>query len=141
MPAGGTNNLAYRRAALEEVGGFDEGFRYAAGEDTDLKWRLCERGCTLLYVHVRAEHLQLYAWPNFKRQMLARGRGRALFELRRGKRLTRWTAALRMVKALIGLPRDLFVMPEPAFALAHWVELTWGAVGQWRELRTKSKKD
>jgi GT2 family glycosyltransferase len=34
-----TCNVFYRRRALEEVGGFDEGFRYACGEDTDLAWR------------------------------------------------------------------------------------------------------
>jgi len=50
-----TCNVAYRRAVLEAVGGFDEdGFRYARpgrggsrsvnGEDTDLAWRAIEAG-------------------------------------------------------------------------------------------------
>jgi glycosyltransferase involved in cell wall biosynthesis len=34
-----TCNVFYLRSALEEVGGFDESFRYACGEDTDLAWR------------------------------------------------------------------------------------------------------
>jgi GT2 family glycosyltransferase len=49
-----TCNIAYRRSALERVGGFDERFRYARptarrrapvfGEDTDLAWRAIEQG-------------------------------------------------------------------------------------------------
>ena len=39
-----TANLFYRRAALERVGGFDEQFGAAAGEDTDLAWRVLESG-------------------------------------------------------------------------------------------------
>jgi glycosyltransferase involved in cell wall biosynthesis/GT2 family glycosyltransferase len=35
-----TCNIAYRRAALERVGGFDPGFPYPAGEDRDLGYRV-----------------------------------------------------------------------------------------------------
>jgi GT2 family glycosyltransferase len=38
-----TANILYRRSALEQVGGFDESFS-GAGEDTDLGWRVRERG-------------------------------------------------------------------------------------------------
>ncbi len=34
-----TCNIAYPRALLESLGGFDEGFREPLGEDTDLGWR------------------------------------------------------------------------------------------------------
>lgn len=34
-----TSNIAYRRELLERLDGFDEQFRYPAGEDTDLAWR------------------------------------------------------------------------------------------------------
>jgi GT2 family glycosyltransferase len=34
-----TCNIAYRRDVLEQLGGFDESFRFAYGEDTDLAWR------------------------------------------------------------------------------------------------------
>jgi GT2 family glycosyltransferase len=46
-----TCNIAYPRALLEELGGFDE--RYGlrpAGEDTDLAWRALERGATAVFV-------------------------------------------------------------------------------------------
>jgi GT2 family glycosyltransferase len=41
-----TCNMGYHREALEQVGGFDERFRRPSGEDTDLAWRLKERGAT-----------------------------------------------------------------------------------------------
>jgi GT2 family glycosyltransferase len=39
-------NMAFRRSALEAIGGFDPRFR-AAGDDVDVCWRLRERGFTL----------------------------------------------------------------------------------------------
>jgi GT2 family glycosyltransferase len=39
-------NMAFRKAALESIGGFDPQFR-AAGDDVDVCWRLQERGETL----------------------------------------------------------------------------------------------
>jgi GT2 family glycosyltransferase len=44
-----TCNIAYPRALLEELGGFDESFWEAAGEDTDLGWRALERGTRVIY--------------------------------------------------------------------------------------------
>jgi GT2 family glycosyltransferase len=38
-------NMAFRRAALEEIGGFDPRFR-VAGDDVDICWRVRERGWT-----------------------------------------------------------------------------------------------
>ncbi|NIP81943.1 MAG: glycosyltransferase, partial [Gemmatimonadetes bacterium] len=39
-------NMAFRTAALREVGGFDPRFRIA-GDDVDICWRLQQRGWTL----------------------------------------------------------------------------------------------
>jgi GT2 family glycosyltransferase len=39
-------NMAFRKAALEAIGGFDHQFRIA-GDDVDLCWRLLKRGWTL----------------------------------------------------------------------------------------------
>ncbi len=79
-PAGGTCNMSYRRAVLLAVGGFDEGFRYAAGEDADLKWRICRTGARLLYVPIKVTHLQPYTFGSFRRQQIIRGRGAVHFE-------------------------------------------------------------
>jgi len=39
-----TANVAYRREALEAVGGFNENYRHAAAEDWDLAFRILDRG-------------------------------------------------------------------------------------------------
>jgi glycosyltransferase involved in cell wall biosynthesis len=44
-----TCNMAYRRAVLESVGGFDETFPYPAYEDTDLAARVSETGKRILW--------------------------------------------------------------------------------------------
>ncbi|HXH06225.1 MAG TPA: glycosyltransferase family A protein [Vicinamibacterales bacterium] len=44
----GTNNAAYRRGALLEAGGFDEGFRHVSVEDADLYIRVRRLGVTAL---------------------------------------------------------------------------------------------
>jgi GT2 family glycosyltransferase len=42
-------NVLYPRALLERLGGFDEGFPFPAGEDTDLGWRAVEGGARHVY--------------------------------------------------------------------------------------------
>ena len=44
-----TCNIAYPRALLERLGGFDEWFAVGAGEDTDLGWRAVEAGTRVVY--------------------------------------------------------------------------------------------
>jgi GT2 family glycosyltransferase len=44
-----TCNIAYPRALLEKLGGFDESYWDAAGEDTDLGWRAIEAGTRVIY--------------------------------------------------------------------------------------------
>jgi GT2 family glycosyltransferase len=52
-----TCNIAYPRALLEQLGGFDEAYRYASAEDTDLGWRARERGAPTTFVDdARAFH-------------------------------------------------------------------------------------
>jgi GT2 family glycosyltransferase len=44
-----TCNIAYPRALLDRLDGFDEFFTDAAGEDTDLGWRAVEAGARVVY--------------------------------------------------------------------------------------------
>ena len=44
-----TCNAFYLRRDLQAVDGFDEGYATPGGEDTDLAWRLADRGRALLY--------------------------------------------------------------------------------------------
>lgn len=45
-----TCNVAYRRETLAPAGGFDEEFRHAAGEDTELAWRVIAGGARTTFV-------------------------------------------------------------------------------------------
>jgi GT2 family glycosyltransferase len=73
-------NMAFRRAALEAIGGFDPQFR-VAGDDVDVCWRLQERGWTLgfhpsaVVWHHRRNSLRAY-W----RQQKNYGKAEALLE-------------------------------------------------------------
>ena len=52
-----TCNIAYPRALLERLGGFDESYRFAWAEDTDLGWRARETGAPTEFVDdARAWH-------------------------------------------------------------------------------------
>ena len=52
-----TCNIAYPRELLERLGGFDEGYSFAAAEDTDLGWRARESGAPTEFVDgARAYH-------------------------------------------------------------------------------------
>ena len=73
-------NLAFRRAALLEIGGFDEQFR-SAGDDVDVCWRLQEKGFTLgfspaaMVWHHRRNSVLAY-W----KQQIGYGKAEALLE-------------------------------------------------------------
>jgi glycosyltransferase involved in cell wall biosynthesis len=51
-----TCNIAYPRALLERLGGFDESFGQASGEDTDLAWRAIESGCRIDFAEQALVH-------------------------------------------------------------------------------------
>jgi GT2 family glycosyltransferase len=131
-PAGGTNAMSYRRRVLLEVGGFDETFPVAAGEDADLKWRVTQAGGRLLYVPARVIHCRDYALASFWRQQIQRGVGAAHFELKRcGRYPGPGRIALRIAKrtlgALAAIPR-LGPGLAPVQLLAGWAD----ALGQAR---------
>jgi O-antigen biosynthesis protein len=73
-------NMAFRKSALEAVGGFDERFR-AAGDDVDLCWRLQDAGETLgfsagaVVTHRRRDTVRRYL-----KQQLGYGKAEALLE-------------------------------------------------------------
>jgi glycosyltransferase involved in cell wall biosynthesis len=51
-----TCNIAYPRALLERLGGFDERFAEALGEDTDLGWRALEAGARVEFIPEAVVH-------------------------------------------------------------------------------------
>jgi glycosyltransferase involved in cell wall biosynthesis len=73
-------NMAFRKSALEEIGGFDERFR-VAGDDVDVCWRLQESGRTLgfsagaVVMHRRRDSVRRYL-----KQQYGYGKAEALLE-------------------------------------------------------------
>jgi GT2 family glycosyltransferase len=73
-------NMAFRRSALQAIGGFDERFR-TAGDDVDVCWRLQKAGHVLgfsagaVVIHRRRESIRRYL-----RQQYGYGRAEALLE-------------------------------------------------------------
>jgi len=72
-PMGYTNNVSYRKSILEEVGGFDEKFPLPAGEDIDLKKRICERGWRVVYMPLSVTHLEEYDLNYLLKRLISRG--------------------------------------------------------------------
>jgi GT2 family glycosyltransferase len=73
-------NMAFRKSALDEIGGFDERF-WAAGDDVDVCWRLQEAGKTLgfsagaVVMHRRRDSVRRYL-----KQQYGYGKAEALLE-------------------------------------------------------------
>jgi GT2 family glycosyltransferase len=132
-PAGGTNSMSYRKVVLLEVGGFDETFPYAAGEDADLKWRVVQRGYRLLYVPVKVTHLQPYQFRSFWRQYRRHGRGAVYFERKyRGRPPSPARLILRFGARWARWFPDLLRLGPPLATVKLLAELAdwWG---QWEE--------
>jgi GT2 family glycosyltransferase len=82
-------NMAFRKQALEEIGGFDERF-HVAGDDVDLCWRLQEAGWKLgfsagaVVMHRRRDSARRYL-----RQQYGYGKAEALLERKWPQRYNR----------------------------------------------------
>ncbi|HET9075483.1 MAG TPA: mycofactocin biosynthesis glycosyltransferase MftF [Acidimicrobiales bacterium] len=106
--------LAVRRAALDDVGGFDERLRF--GEDVDLVWRLAGAGWRVRYApDVAASHPGRSTWRGWLRQRYDYGRSAAPLAARHGRAaapltVSPWSVAV-WASAAAG-------RPAPALALA-----------------------
>jgi GT2 family glycosyltransferase len=56
-----TANMGYRRRVVEDVGGFDESFPLAAGEDTDLGHRAIAAGASFVFASDAVVHHEVHA--------------------------------------------------------------------------------
>ncbi len=98
--------LVARRAALVEVGGFDEDL--AIGEDVDLVWRVIKRGWTVRYAPQSVvEHRPRRSLVGLLRQRYTYGRSAALLERRHPRcasalQLTPQTAVIWLAAAALG---------------------------------------
>lgn len=124
-----TANVFFRRDALARVDGFDEQFGGAAGEDTDLAWRVLEGGGTAVFVGDAAvfhaihpfgfvDHLRsLPRWADLTLVVRRHPKLRRLVHRRWFWKKTHTTAAL----ALVGLLVAPFDKRAAVLALPHLV--------------------
>jgi glycosyltransferase involved in cell wall biosynthesis len=137
-----TADLAVRRAALSQVGGFDERFRRAYREDTDLALRLMDGGWSLAQGRRRIQHPVRPApwWASVPAQrgncddaLLTRLHGRA-WRRRIGERRGRFrqhavtTAAAVTVLAAAAVRRRRTAMAAAAIWAGFTAELAWHRV-------------
>ena len=132
-----TADMAVRRAALEQVGGFDERFRRAYREDTDLALRLLDAGHELRVGSRRTDHPVRPAswWASVPSQrgnaddaLMARLHGsdwrvRGRAPSGRLPQHLRTTAAAAVAVAAAGLRRPLPAIAAAAVWTGHWARL------------------
>ncbi len=131
-----SNNLAFGRAALLDLGGFEEAFPLAAAEDRDLCARWAARGELHFVPEAVVEHRQDLNAVSFCAQHFRYGRGAFQFWSRRcaeghaGRRLAPWGFYRRML--LYPFPRTSLTR---ALAISALLALSqaFGAAGYFAE--------
>lgn len=126
-----TINLAFRRAAFESVGGFDETFAY--GSDIDFSWRLVSAGYRVRH---ETDALVRHDWGPPARQVrrsFAYGRARARLYRKHPRRLRTGWRSDPMVWVypafLLGLPIAVVFPPYLALlGVVAWRNRSCGAV-------------
>ncbi len=137
---GGTNNLAVRRSVLLEIGGFDERFPVAAGEDADLLRRIAARGYPTVILPISVTHLQTYRWPDFLRQQVRRGIGAAYYHAKWGELSPLGREILRLLASPLTWVHYTGRYRAPVMAAVHTVATacqTWGRIRGRRQLQRR----
>ncbi|MDQ7028786.1 MAG: glycosyltransferase [Ardenticatenia bacterium] len=111
VPGLATNNVAFRQDVLLEVGGFDERFPVAAGEDADLKLRIAQRGYRLLYIPLKVAHHREYTLRAQWRMQVRRGIGVYYFEAKHRQAPGLGRVSLRLLKRTALFLLDLRMLP------------------------------
>ncbi|RLG21351.1 glycosyl transferase [Candidatus Micrarchaeota archaeon] len=81
-----TNNVVYKKDVFIKLGGFNENFPVAAGEDADLKLRAAEAGYKMHFIPMKVTHLQEYGFKRFIKQSKDRGLGGIYYDYLKGKK-------------------------------------------------------
>jgi glycosyltransferase involved in cell wall biosynthesis len=98
-------NLAFRKETFESLGGFDETFPVAGGEDTVLARQAVLAQCSIRYLSgIRVYHIEKSGLSGFIHWQITRGRGNYYIKRRVGKvsgylRLRLWTFRNSLLEA------------------------------------------
>jgi glycosyltransferase involved in cell wall biosynthesis len=116
-----TNNAAFRRDHLIEIGGFDETFPAAAGEDVDLCMRLRAKGYTLGYEpKARIRHHNITTFAGYLKMCWRYGQGEVIIH--------RFHPAWHKILRTLWWSRHLLAwlrIPSRAVELARERQLGW----------------
>lgn len=130
LPMSGTANVAYRREALQAVGGFDESFPTAAGEDADLQKRVVDAGYRMKYVPVEVEHNVHYDWEAFVSRSKRHGAGTYYYRRKHGSPRPRWRVVAGLLAAPLYLPVEFGSTRDPTLALLAVCERALSRFGE-----------
>lgn len=98
-----TANACYRRGVLDQLGGFDEGFRHPGGDDPDLSARTRAAGYRLEFVpEAVVYHAEIESLRDYVLHMYRRGIGDVRLDRNQGRRLR---AKLRVLLLPVFLAR------------------------------------
>lgn len=127
----GAGNMAVRASVFRALGGFDETFPVAAGEDTDLLRRVLLAGHTVAHVPVPVLHLYPYTWSAFLRQQVRRGIGAAYYHTKWQERRSLAWEVLRLPLVFPGVwLRDVTHHRDPRMAFVRGLAALCQAVGR-----------
>ena len=116
-----TSNLSLKRGFLLQNGMFDEEFRYAAYEDSELGYRLARRGLELVFKpQANAYHWHEICLRSACQRMRTRGEAHDLFVQKTGM-----LGISRIWMALGSGPWMHPVVIRRLFGLANWLQPTW----------------
>jgi len=132
-----SSNLAIRRACFFELGGFDEDFGEAGGEDMELAWRIARAGCQVRFAPEALVHHppRRVGWRGLWRRTWMI-RWMSLYRLKTGQARPIPSMILSETANLMRLSFHLFARPEPRrwrrrlFAVG-WQWLTFPLVLPW----------
>lgn len=130
----GSYNLSVKRSILEEIGGFQEGYKNASGEDNDLSYRILKHGYKILFDReARVAHYHRESLWKYLKEQYTHGFWRArLYREHPGMGLgddyTRWKdiAEVPMCLGLL-LTAPVFWVSGPLLALGK--SLWWVCLG------------
>ena len=127
----GSGNLAFRRAAFEAVGEFDEAFSY--GSDVDFSWRLVDAGYRIRSVPDAIIHHDYGTWRRQLRRSYVYGKARTRLYRKHPARMRQILRKDPMVVAypifLLGLPLTFIFPLYPALLLIPaWRNRAQGSV-------------
>lgn len=127
--------VAYRRWALEEVGGFRENLMMAGAHDHDVKQRLTSLGYQYLFLPLKIDHHRDYDASSFRRQHMGRGRAFIRYQISTGKENpSRLRVLGRLLKKTASFPKDLVKTRDLTLAFTIFQSGIYHCVGQWKEL-------